>query len=134
MPPSGAVFTLRQYGQFTQVAQLSLAAGSYVVTAKATLVNSNAAITAIAYCTVLRGPSFPALNDQTLATVNGTGAVALTALLPVTLPTPNVVRFLCTNNTLDGADGDLEAEMVTMVAVRVGTLTQQGSPSGAFLD
>ena len=130
----GEVTPLLNGGRFLTLAQLSLDAGNYVVTAKATLVNSNAAITAIAYCAIIRGPGFPGLNDQTLATIKGTGAAALSAILPVTLPTPNVVRFQCTNNTGDGSDGDLEAEMVTMVAIRVGTLTSQASPSGAFVD
>jgi hypothetical protein len=130
----GEVTPLHSGGVFLTLAQLSLPSGNYVVTAKATLVNSNAAITAIPYCAIIRGPGFPGLNDQTLATINGAGAAALTAVLPVTLPTANVVRFMCTNNTLAGSDGDLEAEMVTMVAIRVGTLTAQGSPSGAFVD
>jgi hypothetical protein len=130
----GELTPLHNGGVFLTLAQLSLPPGNYVVTGKATLVNLNAAITAIPYCAVIRGPGFPGLNDQTLATINGAGAAALTAVLAVTLPTANVVRFQCTNNTGDGSDGDLEAEMVTMVAIRVGTLTPQGSPSGAFVD
>ena len=121
-------------GVFLSLAELSLEAGNYVVTAKASLSNSNPAITAIPYCAIIRGPGFPGLNDQTIATIDGVGTVALSALLPVMLPTPNVVRFQCTNNTGAGSDGDVEAQMVTMVAIRVGTLTSQASPSGAFVD
>lgn len=65
------------------------------------------------------------LNDQTIATINGAGTVALSAVLAVTLPTPDVVRFQCTNNIAPGHDGEIEAQMVTMVTIRVGTLTPQ---------
>jgi hypothetical protein len=125
---------LPKAGHFVTLATLTLGAGSYVITAKATLVNSNAAITAIPYCAIIRGLGFPGLNDQSLATINGVGATALTTVLAVDLPTPNVVTFQCTNNTGDGADGDVEAEMVKMAAIRVGTLTEQSSPSGAFIE
>jgi len=118
------VTPLPKGGVFVSLAELSLDAGNYVITAKASLTNSNPAITAIPYCAIIRG-AFPGLNDQTIATINGAGTAALSAVLAVNLPTPNVVRFQCTNNTGDGSDGDLEAQMVTMVAIRVGTLTPQ---------
>jgi hypothetical protein len=112
-------------GTFLSLAQLSLDAGSYVITGKASLSNENAAITAIPYCAIVVGTGVGGLNDQTIATIDGVGTVALSALLPTTLAAPDVVQFRCTNNTNAGADGDVTAKMITMVAVRVGTLTQQ---------
>ena len=112
-------------GTFLSLAQLSLDAGSYVITGKASLSNDNAAITAIPYCAIVVGTSPGGLNDQTIATIDGVGTVALSALLPITLATADVVQFRCTNNTNAGSDGDVTAKMITMVAVRVGTLTQQ---------
>src|SRR5262249_27153308 len=115
------------------LATLTLDAGNYVVTGKATLINSNPLATAIPYCMLVRG-TFPGLNDQSLATINGAGAAALTAVLAVNLPPPNTPSFRGTNNTNQAADGVLEASMVNVVAIRVGTLTDQSSPSGAFLE
>jgi hypothetical protein len=112
-------------GTFLSLAQLSLGAGSYVITGKASLSNGNAAITAIPYCAIVVGTGPSGLNDQTISTINGVGTVALSALLPITLATPDVVQFRCTNNTGAGSDGDVTAKMITLVAVRVGTLTEQ---------
>ena len=116
---------LPNHGTFVTLAVLSLDAGNYVVTVKGSFTNSNAAITAIPYCALIRGTGFPGLNDQSVATINGAGTTALSTLLAINLPTSDVVRFQCTNNAGDGSDGDVEAEMVTLVAVRVGTLTEQ---------
>jgi hypothetical protein len=112
-------------GTFLSLAELSLSAGSYLFTAKASLRNDNAAITAIPYCAIVVGSGVWGLNDQTIATIDGVGTVALAALLPITLATSDVVQFRCTNNTLAGSDGDVTAQMVTLAAVRVGTLTLQ---------
>jgi len=121
----GADTPLPVGGTFLSLAQLSLPAGSYIITAKASLTNSNAAVTAIPYCMIVVGSSGLGLNDQTIATINGAGTVTLSALLPIPLASANVVQFRCTNNASLGSDGDVTASMVTMVAVRVGTLTQQ---------
>src|SRR5262249_52032024 len=57
---------LPNLGHFVTLATLTLDAGNYVVTGKATLINSNPLATAIPYCMLVRG-TFPGLNDQSLA-------------------------------------------------------------------
>jgi hypothetical protein len=109
-------------GTFLTLAQLTLPAGQYVVTARGDFINSNAAVTAIPYCTI-KWLSF--LGDQAQAMINGTGETNLVALSTPDLPSGGTVEFRCTNNTGAAADGDVVASTVRLVAVRVGTLTQQ---------
>jgi hypothetical protein len=114
-------------GTFLSLAELALPAGSYVVTAKTSLNNSNAAITAIAYCAIILGTGPFGLNDQTLATIDGVGVTALSAVLPISFSTPQTVQFRCTNNT-PSSPGDVMAQHTTMVAIRVGSLTPPQGP------
>ena len=104
------------------MAQLTLPAGQYVVTARGDFSNNNASVEAFAYCTI-KWLTF--VGDQALATINGVGTTNLMALSTPSLPSGGVVEFRCTNNTTSASDGDLTASTVRLVAVRVGTLTQQ---------
>jgi hypothetical protein len=109
-------------GNFLTVAQLTLPAGQYVVTARGDFSNSNALVEAFAYCTI-KWLTF--VGDQALATINGVGTTNLMALSTPSLPSGGLVEFRCTNNTNSANDGDLTASTVRLVAVRVGTLTPQ---------
>jgi hypothetical protein len=109
-------------GNFLTLAQLTLPAGQYVVTARGNFINSNAAVAAIPYCTI-KWLSF--LGDQAQAIINGTGETNLVALSTPDLPSGGTIEFRCTNNTNSASDGDVVASTVRFVAVRVGTLTLQ---------
>jgi hypothetical protein len=106
-------------GSFGTFANLSLPAGSFVVSAHALLINQSPSLMATVSCSI--GPGF----DGSSTDITKFQSTTLAFSVPVTLAAPTILQLQCADFGREGPNTNVFLARGFVNAIQVGTLTKQ---------